>query len=179
MSLSSQEAAETLSDIERIEKRSREFFGYQKGAPLLFIWGLVWVAGYLASALQPRHAVLIWFVLTVAGLAGSAVARWRTSHSLSWRFPAIALVLFCFISATYLVLPPAHPIQYGAFPPLVVALAYALLGIFGLPRLLWLGVAVFVLTLAGYLWLQPWFGVWMAAVGGGSLLLGGWWLRSA
>ncbi len=179
MTLSSQQAAASLDDIARTEKRSRELSCYQQGAPYLLLWGLIWIVGYLASALLPRHAAFAWLLLNVAGLIGTALLRWRSGRAWSWRFPILVIVVFSFIAGTYLILPPAHPVQYGAFPPLVVALGYALIGIWGLPRFLWLSAAIFALTLGGYLWLQPWFAFWMAGVGGTSLLIGSVWLRRA
>ena len=36
-----------------------------------------------------------------------------------------------------------------------------------------------MLTVGGYFWLAPYFMLWMAGVGGGALILGGLWLRTA
>ncbi len=47
------------------------------------------------------------------------------------------------------------------------------------PRLIWLGAAVAAATMGGYFFLAPWFAFWMAAVGGGGLILTGFWMRTA
>jgi len=54
-----------------------------------------------------------------------------------------------------------------------------MIGLFGAPRLLVTGIGVYVLTLAGYFLLPQIFQLWMAAVGGGGLIIGGLWLRTA
>ncbi len=180
MSMSPDQAAEMLRDVESTQARSRELRGYRRGSPHLILWGVVWAIAYSLSALFPALAALVWLAAVGIGVAGDAIIGWGKARiAVRWRFYAAILTLFLFVSGTYLVLPPSHPIQFETFPPLVVALAYALVGIFWLPRFLWLGALVFGLTLGGYVWLQPWFAFWMAGVGGGSLILGGLWLRSA
>jgi DNA-binding MarR family transcriptional regulator len=69
-------------------------------------------------------------------------------------------------------------LQAGAVFPLLVALWYALLGIWrrGM-RMALLGLVLGLLTVAGYFWLAQYFLLWMAVVGGGALILGGFWLR--
>lgn len=177
--ISPEQAAATLRDIENTHARSRELYGYRQVSPHLILWGTLWVFAYTASALLPRSAWLIWTLTIALGIAGNAIARVKTGFGITWRFCASVFVAFLFIYATYFVLPPTRPIQYGVFPPLVVATCYAIIGIWWLPRFLWLGALLFALTLCGYIWLEPWFGFWMAAVGGGSLILGGLWLGRA
>jgi hypothetical protein len=40
------------------------------------------------------------------------------------------------------------------------------------------GIVLAVLTVIGYFWLPGLFLLWMAALGGGALILGGIWFRS-
>jgi hypothetical protein len=44
-------------------------------------------------------------------------------------------------------------------------------------RFLYAGIALGALTLIGWFWLPHYFLPWMAAVGGGALILTGFWLR--
>ena len=69
--------------------------------------------------------------------------------------------------------------QIGAFIPLVVAAGYALRGIWGGTRFFVAGGAIAILVLVGYFLLPGYFDPWMAAVGGGALVLAGIWLRRA
>ena len=55
---------------------------------------------------------------------------------------------------------------------------YALIGLFfNAPRLTIAGAVVAALTLGGYFYLPSHFMLWMAVVGGGSLILAGVWMR--
>jgi hypothetical protein len=59
----------------------------------------------------------------------------------------------------------------------MVGLVYTLMGSIRRTRIMWIGMAVFVLTLVGYAFLRPVLPFWLAAVGGGGLILGGLWMR--
>jgi hypothetical protein len=72
---------------------------------------------------------------------------------------------------------PWDPRQVAAFVPLVVAAAYAVLGMSLGPRFVFIGLALGLLTLIGFFALSSIFMLWMAAVGGSALVLGGLWLR--
>jgi hypothetical protein len=85
-----------------------------------------------------------------------------------------------FISAIFAIMPPRTSAQIAAFFPILVALFYLLIGIWTRgARMIVLGLAVGALTLFGYFYLPVYFLLWMAVVGGGGMILGGIWLRSA
>ena len=95
------------------------------------------------------------------------------------RIEIIPLIdIMFFLLATFLVMRPANPMVSGAFVPLIVATVYAIFGIWKGLRFLFAGIAVAALTLIGFFLLPQWFLIWMAAVGGGSLILVGLWLRT-
>jgi hypothetical protein len=91
----------------------------------------------------------------------------------------LSAIFVVFIAGTIAIMAPTDPRQIGAFIPLVVAAGYAIMGVLGLTRMLVLGAALAALTLTGYFALPAHFLLWMAAIGGGSLILGGIWLRQA
>ena len=180
MPISRDEAASALRDITLTERRSGEAYGYQKGAPHLIVWGVVWAIGYALTYFQP-HLQLTWPVLTVAGMAASFTigARSRSGGEGGGKYLATLITVFLFIGALFAILPPHTPAQVGAFFPLLVSLLYALVGIWSAGRrLVILAALIAVLTLIGFFYLPVYFGLWMAAVGGGGLILGGLWLRS-
>ncbi len=72
---------------------------------------------------------------------------------------------------------PTDLAAIGAFVPLLVALTYTIFGIWRGARFLYAGVAVAAMTLGGWLALREVFMLWMAFVGGGSLILVGLWLK--
>jgi hypothetical protein len=186
MNISPTEAADALRDIAASADRSREFKGYRMAAPYFFVWGAVWIVGYGASGISPGVAPGLWPVLSVAGMAASAYIGWRNRRQdgmgkvygkRMWQsFIAFAF----FVTATYSILPPHSLNQMSAFPALVTGMAYALAGVWsGRTRLVMLGAVVAAATMGGYFFLAPWFAFWMAAVGGGGLILTGFWMRKA
>lgn len=187
MNISATEAREALRDIDASAARSREFKGYRLAAPYFFLWGVVWVLGYGATGISPRYGA-VWLPLTLLGIAVSVYLGRRNRAQdgaqdgarYGKRVWATFIAFALFITATYAVLPPQESNQMSAFPALVTAMAYALAGLWtNRLRLTWLGAAIAALTMGGYFFLAPWFAFWMAAVGGGGLILTGFWMRKA
>lgn len=184
MNITPTEAADALRDIDATAQRSREFKGYRIAAPYFFLWGAIWIVGYGATGISPGYGV-VWLPLTVIGMAASAFVGWRNRKQGSagkaygqrmWlSFVAVAV----FITATYAILAPHDMNQTNAFPALVTGMAYAIAGIWSSRRYLWLGAAIVAATMLGFIYLAPWFSFWMAAVGGGGLILTGFWMRQA
>ncbi|HEY5048040.1 MAG TPA: hypothetical protein VII49_08490 [Rhizomicrobium sp.] len=182
MPMTTNEAAETLRDITRTERRSASAYGYGEASPHLILWGLVWAVGYTFAWLRPQWN-WTWLALAVLGSLGSfwigARARAGKRAGYDWRFGATFAAVFLFIAALFAVMPPHTNNQAGAFFPILVALGYALVGIWARGwRMTLLGAAVAALTLFGFFALPAQFAPWMAVVGGGGLILGGFWLRS-
>ncbi|MGC1107688.1 MAG: hypothetical protein WA876_14235 [Candidatus Acidiferrales bacterium] len=177
-----QEAATALKEIARAEQHSGQAYHYQKASAHLFLWGAIWIVGYAATYFRPRWYG-IWLILTVAGIIGSFWISWRAAagrsqSSFGWRYAASFIAVFLFIEALFAILPPKSGLQVDAFFPLLVALCYVLLGLWmRATRMAVLGVALGALTVGGYFWLPQHFLLWMAGVGGGALILGGFWLR--
>ncbi len=96
-----------------------------------------------------------------------------------WRYLGTALAVLGFIIALFVIMPPQSSLQISAFFPILVALFYSLIGIWTRgARMLIAGIAVAALTLGGFFLLPQYFLLWMAVVGGGAVILGGFWLRS-
>jgi hypothetical protein len=175
-----QEAADALRDIAHAERHSASAFRYQKASPHLFLWGVIWVIGYTVTYFRPANWLVVWLPLLVVGMAGSfwierGAARDR---SRTWRFVTTLVALSLFISAFFAILPPQSNAQAASVIPLLIALCYALLGLWTrATRTALLGFALGALTVGGFFWLPQYFPLWMAGVGGGALILGGFWLR--
>lgn len=175
-----QEAANALQDIERAERHSAALYGYRRASPHLFLWGAIWVIGFGASFLR-RDGSLVWLGLVPLGILASFSISHGSKSSrarFGWRYGLTAIALFLFITAVFYILPIKSVEQPGAFISLLVALFYVLLGLWrGAARMAILGFALGALTVGGYLGLPHYFLLWMAGVGGGALILGGFWLR--
>jgi hypothetical protein len=179
MTVSPQDAAAALRDIDAAQARSKTLRGYQHAAPHFLIWGIVWVVGYGLSDVFRGHANAIWGALVPIGLVAGVMVKRDASRAVSWRYAAMGLAILSFCGATFFVMWPVSGRQISAFIPLVIALLYVLGGIWAGPRYAVTGVAVAVLTLVGFVWLSTHFLLWMAFVGGGALILAGLWLRKA
>lgn len=180
MPVSQQEAAEALLMVESTESRSATLRGYRDAASQFFLWGVLWVVGYGLTQAMPARGAAIWAVVVVVGIAAGAVTLPRRSGgSVAWRYAGVMSALTMFCVATVAVMRPHDGRQLAAFIPLVVATGYVICGIWLGGRLVVAGIALALLTLAGFFLLPAYFFAWMAIVGGGALLLAGFWLTRA
>ena len=187
MSLTSKEAAESLSDVERASRRSAQAFGYSKGSPHLILWGLIWVAGYSATDFYPHLANIIWAGLVLIGMAGSFLIGKAThprdaasaakGRAVGLRMFGLVAIVWVFMGATYSIMGPLHGMQPAAFPAILIGTLYCAAGLWAGLRYMVVGALVVVLTLAGYYLLSEHFLLWMAFIGGGALILAGLWFR--
>ncbi|MEO8375869.1 MAG: hypothetical protein ABI471_11630 [Sphingomonas bacterium] len=183
------EAAESLRDVERVSRRTHVASAYSIASPYLVLWGLVWIAGYTGSGLTaPEQWGWVWLPCIVVGVVGSTILGRRTarlggSRASSAKNPTarsllMTLIIMLFMGSVYLVFKPVSPLPYLVFPALIMALTYALIGTFGLPRFTWIGAGIFVAVMLGYLLAPALMPFWIAAAGGGGLVLGGLWMRT-
>lgn len=177
MTLSQEDAARAPREIDVCRRRSANLFNYSQAAPHLILWGVIWITGYGTSAVAPARSGAMWAILTLVGTLGDFVLSPRKPSGCGRRFSAIALTILAFFAATFALLGPISARQVGAFIPLVLAAIYVVLGLWMGARLVFAGLVVGSLTVAGYFLLPNLFFAWMAAVGGGSLLVIGLWLR--
>ena len=182
MPLSPAEAQGALRDLSIAERASAKAYGYRHASPHLFLWGIIWIVGYGLSYARPQWAAA-WPSLALIGTIASFWIGWSSkpvgARGHDWRHLGTALAVFAYVAALFVIMPPRDPMQIGAFFPILVALFYSLVGIWtrGL-RMLVAGIVVAALTLGGYFLLPHYFLLWMAVVGGGAVVLGGFWLRS-
>lgn len=180
--ISAEQAADALKQADAAEKRSAQAYMYQRCAPYLFLWGVIWILGYGATDFWPRYAGWIWMSLVLAALAismaiGRAAAPDRLGPKSNWRYALLFTAVWAFFASTYAVMAPVSGMQQGAFPPLVVAFLYIAVGLWSGPRLVTAGLVVGALTLGGYFYLPQHFLLWEGLVGGGALILAGFWFR--
>lgn len=182
MSMPDQQAARSLHEIDQASRRSAVAYGYEKASPHLILWGFIWMAGYSATYFRPQ-AGAVWPVLVLVGCAGDCLIARRMAaggaRTNDWRFFAAgALAIFLFFAAIFAIMPPRSGLQVAAVIPIFVALCYAVAGVWMRgARFVLLGLALGALTVGGYVWAAHYFLLWMAAVGGGALIVGGLWLR--
>jgi hypothetical protein len=180
MTVSRKEALEALRDIEAVRNRSSALRQYALVAPHFFLWGIIWAVGYGVADFLPSRSATAWgILLPVGGITGFAITRRMRGSGSGMQFVAAAVTILLFLCATFAVMSPLSSRQVAAFIPLVMAAGYVLVGIwFGL-RFVAAGAVIAAATLVGYFFLSHHFSLWMAGVGGGSLILAGIWFRRA
>jgi len=184
MTISPHQASQALLDIERTQRRAYVLRGYEAGAPHFLLWGVIWFAGYGLTEAFPARAGEVWIALTLVGSCGgfligrAAAARGLVARD-GWRYLAAVGSTLAFMLLTYAILRPGNGAQMGAYPALLVSFLYVLAGIWKGTRWIVVGVFVAALTMAGYELLQEHFNLWMALVGGGTLVCTGLWFRRA
>lgn len=194
MPISPSEAAESLKAVEATTERSTQALCYANSSPFFVLWGAIWVIGYagtyaFARLLEfPRAINWLWTVLMLIGVLGCVQIgreQWRAQYPGAAaegrrngrRWLGSIFVIWIFIIAAALIIGPRYAIIQGAFIPLLMGMFYALFGLWKGPRFVYAGFAVTVLTLGGFFYLPEHFLLWMALVGGGSLILVGLWLK--
>jgi hypothetical protein len=177
MMLSPQDAASALHEIETAQTRSARLRGYARSSPHLVLWGVLWVVGYGLNDFFPDHGRAIWAAVVLIGVAAGFAALRQAGAGVGWRYGATAVTLIGFFWAVFAVMAPVSGRQIAAVIPLAIAAAYVLAGIWRGPRFIIAGAAVAALTLTGFFLLKTHFFLWMAGVGGASLILAGLWLK--
>jgi hypothetical protein len=188
MGISKSEAASALTDIESAARRSGLLTGYRGAGPILMVWGVIWAIGYGGMGVSsPQTWGWLWLPLDVIGVvatvlmsrAAKGAGRATGKAGVGWKIAAGVLAVMAFYAATFALFRPASADAVIVYPGVVTGLVYAGVGIAYAPRYLWIGAAVFAASLVGYFFFQPWLAFWMAAVGGGGLIVAGLWLRRA
>jgi hypothetical protein len=123
----------------------------------------------------------------VVGFAGSFFIGYRRSRRSAagqsavnrWDRPLLfaTLILYGYGWVFLAILWPLTPRQLGAFWPNIFMIGFVIAGLWLGPFFILCGLSVSALTVIGYFWAGEWFALWMAAVGGGGLIVGGLWLR--
>lgn len=175
------EAAGALRRIAETEQRTREAVYYAGGSTILVLWGIIWVVGYTITYFSPHRANLAWGAINALAaigmmLLGYARSRWRPAR---WdrRATYAFLIVLAFGLFTEWLLGNGRWREISLFWPVLAMTGYIITGLWLGRFYVLCGSVVILLSLAGYLWSGPWFSLWMAVLGGGSLILGGLWLR--
>ncbi|HTN40351.1 MAG TPA: hypothetical protein VLZ84_04315 [Asticcacaulis sp.] len=186
MNISRDDAAKALSEIARTEGRGRELTGYRIAGPILMVWGVIWIIGYAAMGYLPMSQWgAVWIPADVIGIIASIFMGYRARCApgagaiRGWRTLGYALLITVFCGGTFAVLQPADVNGYIAFPGLLTGGIYAAIGLARMPRFMWVGATVITFTLMGFYLMPAHLAYWMAATGGGGLLVSGYLLRRA
>jgi hypothetical protein len=177
------EAAQALSDIEYIVQRVRQSRIYDIASQIMIAVGVLVLAGNVVNYLAPRYAATIWIavnVLTVASAAALGTMGGKQAGVRAFDFRVLAAFLLFYAFGIFCSGVVGHygPREMGAFWPVYFMLFYCLAGLWFGRVFIAIGLAIIVLTLIGYFFIEGGaFLLWMAAVNGGGLILSGLWMR--
>ena len=175
------EARDALELIQETTRQMRRIVA-QGGAPYyLILWGAIWTMGFGTSYfLGPgsKTAGIVWVALSTIGILASFGIGWKLGQRvrspqgqrigllwLFWLFYGILIVTFA---------KPLSADQMSLLICLLVMMAYVTTGLFYRSRfLIGLGLAITALVVGGYLLVPGFFDLWMAILGGGSLMAAG------
>jgi hypothetical protein len=181
--IDAREAAQALNDIEEIVQRVRQSRTYDIASQMMILWGVLVIAGNLATFASPRHGGYIWIgVNTVGALGAIAISMFRFPGAGGRGFDARMTVAFLLFFAFGLLCSKVFghfgPREMGAFWPIYFMLFYCLAGLWFGRAFVAIGLGITILTLIGYFFISGGaLLLWMAAANGGGLILGGLWMR--
>jgi hypothetical protein len=180
MNITPEEAQSALDDIQYATKVARNVFNIWSYHML--IWGIVWTIGFLASQLRPQWINMIWIVMVVCGIMGSAIIgtiqgrRVRLVPGSRAAFVSARLgifygVLYCF-TILWMIIFPLTPAQVSMLWITITMFGYIVGGIWGQQSLyIGLGVGVTLMSVVGYYLLPHYFWLWSAAFAGLPLVV--------
>ena len=183
MTISKDDAARALGEIDQARGRLHEATAYEHAAPFLIIWGLVWLTADVANQFAPSFD-LAWPACVVVGIVASVVTGMamggksaRGEAGMGWRQGATWLLVMALILSLFLVVPVTSGREVHSVFGLVFGFIYLIVGLWMGWRMAALGVALVALTLVGFYAVREWYALFMGVVAGGALVLGGFWLR--
>ena len=187
MTITRNDAATALRDADSASRRSLALLQYGLASPFLLLWGALWIVAGAVAALSPDNAGIGWLVVDIVGIAGTGVLvasqsrRYGEEAGRSQLFRCIwtGAVLVAFVALTLSVFAPVSDVEVLTLITLVVAAAYVVAGCWIGGRYAAVGVVLAGVAI-GLFHLAPDFvPVVVPFVGGGTLILGGLWMRRA
>ncbi|MEQ1781443.1 MAG: hypothetical protein ABMA14_08790 [Hyphomonadaceae bacterium] len=192
MNVSREEAAQALADIGKARERIVQLKGYHHGAPHFIVWGLVWLFANTITQFWPEQQRFAWPLAVAIGvIAGFTIGYLQSRRSrqgtpaakrerwIGSRLSATAVVMFGFIVCVLAIAQPETSREGNAIVSIFFPFAYMACGLWAGRRLFVIGIVTAVAIMAGYFLIQGYFSLWMGVFGGGSLIAGGIWLRTA
>jgi hypothetical protein len=188
MDVSREEAERALDTARDAAERTKKMLAYAGADALLVLWGVIWVFGYLGSQFLPLVAGWLWLALNGTGIALSVVIWKRSapvrspeSGRIGGRIGATWGLLYLYVYLWIGLLWPFLRVRgheqsqmfyrhLGAIAGSIPMFAYVVMGLWLASFMLWTGLAVTALTILGLILVPAYFSLWMAVLGGGTLI---------
>ena len=187
MTVTRDDAASALHDIDTAERKVLTAFRYWLCCPYLLLWGALWIIAGAAGAVSPENTGIGWLVVDIAGFIGTGflvatqARRYREGSERGQivRYLGTGAVVAAFIAATLTLFAPVSNVEVQTFFTILIAAIYAVAGCwFGL-RYAAVGAALAALALGSFHFAPAHLTLIVPFLGGGALILGGLWMRRA
>ena len=176
MNISVEEAEKALREIEASRLAMRSAIRSHRGHLFLWLWGFIWIAMSVLYWIDAHRFQMASLAICVAGIVGSFAIGIRQNRQIrsriDRRFAAVCVVLLVFGYGVW-------PVFFGGLTSYKAAFGYCSLlwmqvyivaGIWFDTYLLWVGLAVTALILAGFLLFPVLF--WVITILCGAVLVG-------
>ncbi len=178
------EAGRALKSADETARRSTTALEYHYTSRRLVLWGVVWACINLIGALKVElpFGPYLWSAAMALGVIANVILDLATTPGACGRKRAakslaLAFAGFLYIEGIPLVVRDATLVQVETLLTLALGLIYTVIGFSIGWRLSAVGISLMLAVIAGSVWAPSQFFIWMAAAGGGGLVLGGLWLR--
>jgi hypothetical protein len=180
--ISPEDAAALLSEIDAARSAMRRVVREHRGHYHLWIWGLAWVAMPLTAHLGGDPAARFFPWICLGGVALSILVGFTQGRQIRRRVDSRLIAMLVTVWAFAALFPwvlhaPGNVRVLYTFVCLVAMQSYVIAGLWTDTYLLWVGIVVAALVLIGYFLFPAFFWLWMAAFGGGTLILTGFYVR--
>lgn len=186
MTISPSEAEEALAAIQSITQKTRRSIAGGGAYISLIITGVVWLIGFTATQfLTGPIVVWIWggssilgsIAATLMGIQAGRRVRSTSAGITGKRIATFWILLILFSIGGIAVAQPADEKQLT-----MLIILFAMIGQMGMGLLLsfsvtWWTVPVVALTLTGYFFFPDIYYLWMALLGGGTMIILGVYIR--
>ncbi len=190
---SQDEARASLAAIEATRTETRKLVAESCAGPVLIWWGLIWIV-MLGYAQFHEGVNRLWWVFVLAGFVGQVVIQKLRPPALKqapdWRAVAFWLGIFLYAGLFVVLLVPWSLLnnlspadsqmmdrKLTAYCSIVPMFAYVIIGPWVSRFFVILGLLMTALILIGYFFVPAWFYLWIGVVGGGTLILSGFFIR--
>ena len=177
------EAAADLRDIREIMERTRRSFADGGVGPIMIVWGVTWLLGFTGTQFLSGEAKgWVWLVLHVLAISSTIVISKRAAKGvrsdIGGRIFSFWIALVVYSALWAWILRPTAGVDAGLFIATVAMFGWVVLGLWLSSHLfIGVGISVTILAVVGYLLLPAFFALWMALLGGGTLIGSGVYVR--
>jgi hypothetical protein len=178
MNVSRDEAQKALSTIDEVMSQTRRDLGRGVFPYYMILWGAAWFLGYLLSYLLPvEYLSWIWPAVTLPALLMSFLLSLRRGEPVQSpmrrRISRVWLAIFGYGGLVLWIAEPTSGEQFSTLIVISIMLAYVVVGLMMQSAAFWVGLIITAMSLIGYYLLQPYYSLWIAFLGGGTLMVSG------